>query len=301
MAIVRRKYPFIMPVQIFRNIREVAARYDGIVLDLWGVVHDGRDPYPGAVDCLTNLRRAGKRVILLSNAPRRSITVTEQMLTMHIGRDLYDDALSSGELAYRAIVGRTDPFHAALGRRCLHIGPERDRSLLADMGLERVDTVAEADFILNTGPWEDDETVADYEERLVASAARRLPMVCANPDIEVIRAGKRIICAGALAKRYEQLGAPVAYHGKPYPEAYRGAMEMMGIPDRSRVVAIGDSLLTDIKGGVGAGLDAILVTSGIHGTELGVKFGEHASPDAVERAGRREGAVPFGVVPALQW
>ena len=290
-----------MSVQIFPNIREIAARYDGIVLDLWGVVHDGRDPYPGAVDCLAHLRRAGKRVILLSNAPRRSITVIEQMLVMNIGRDLYDDALSSGELACRAITGRADPFHAALGRRCLHIGPERDRGLLVDMSLERVDGVAEADFILNTGPWEDDETVADYEERLVAGAARKLPMVCANPDIEVIRAGKRIICAGALAKRYEQLGAPVAYHGKPYPEAYRGAMELMGIPDRGRVVAIGDSLLTDIKGGVAAGLDAILVTSGIHGAELGVKFGEHASPDAVERAGLREGVVPFGIVPALQW
>ena len=300
MAIFRLNNPFIMSVQIFPNIREIAARYDGIVLDLWGVVHDGRDPYPGAIDCLANLSRAGKRVILLSNAPRRSTTIIEQMLTMNIGRDLYDDALSSGELAYRAITGRTDRFHAELGRRCLHIGPDRDRGLLVDMGLDRVDDVAGADFILNTGPWEDDETVADYEARL-AAAARNLPMVCANPDIEVIRAGKRIICAGALAKRYEQLGAPVAYHGKPYPEAYRGAMEMMGIPDRRRVVAIGDSLLTDIKGGVAAGLDAILVTSGIHGAELGVKFGEHAAPDAVERAGQREGAVPFGVVPALQW
>lgn len=290
-----------MSLQVFSNIREIAARYDGIVLDLWGVVHDGRDPYPGAADCLAQLARAGKRVILLSNAPRRSIAVIEQMEGMRIGRELYADALSSGELAFRAITGRVDAFHAALGRKCLHIGPERDRGLLVDMALEQTEDVAVADFILNTGPWEDDETVADYEPRLVAAAARQLPMVCANPDIEVIRAGKRIICAGALARRYEELGAPVAYHGKPYPEAYRSAMAAMGIADRSRVVAIGDSLLTDIRGGIAAGLDAILVTSGIHGTELGVRFGEHASPEAVERAGRREGAVPLGIVPALQW
>ena len=148
-----------MSVQVFPNIREIAARYDGIVLDLWGVVHDGRDPYPGAVDCLAQLRRAGKRVILLSNAPRRSVTVIEQMEAMHIGRDLYDDALSSGELAFRAITGHTDAFHAALGRCCLHIGPDRDRGLLADMALTRVDEVADAELILNTGPWEDDETV----------------------------------------------------------------------------------------------------------------------------------------------
>jgi HAD superfamily hydrolase (TIGR01459 family) len=237
----------------------------------------------------------------LSNAPRRSSTVIEQMEGMRIGRDLYDDALSSGELAYRAVVGRVDPFHSALGTRCLHVGPERDRGLLADMNVAHVDEVADATFILNTGPWEDDETVADYEPLLTKAAARKLPMVCANPDLEVIRAGKRIICAGALAKHYEHLGAPVAYHGKPYPEAYREAMALMGIADLRRVVAIGDSLLTGIRGAVGAGIDAILVTSGIHGAELGVRFGEHAKPEAVERAARREGAVPMGVVPALQW
>jgi HAD superfamily hydrolase (TIGR01459 family) len=290
-----------MSLQVFSGIKEIASRYDGIVLDLWGVVHDGRDPYPGAVDCLRALRAAGTRVVLLSNAPRRSATIVEQMQAMHIGRELYADALSSGELAYRAVVGRVDPFHAALGSRCLHVGPERDRGLIADMNLARVDEVADATFILNTGPWEDDETVADYEPLLVKAAARKLPMVCANPDLEVIRAGKRIICAGALAKRYEQLGAPVAYHGKPYPEAYREAMALMGIADLRRVAAIGDSLLTDIRGAVGAGIDSILVTSGIHGAEFGVRFGEHASAEAVERAARREGALPMGVVPALQW
>jgi HAD superfamily hydrolase (TIGR01459 family) len=293
-----------MSLQVFPGIKEIASRYDGIVLDLWGVVHDGRDPYPGAVECLKKLRAAGTRIVLLSNAPRRSTAVIEQMQAMNIDRRLYDDALSSGELAYRAIVSRSDPFHAALGRRCLHIGPERDRGLLVDMALERLagsEAVPEATFILNTGPWEDDETVADYEPLLTKAAARKLPMVCANPDLEVIRAGKRIICAGALAKRYEHLGAPVAYHGKPYPDAYREAMALMGIADLRRVVAIGDSLLTDIRGAVGAGIDAILVTSGIHGAELGVRFGEHAAPEAVERAARREGALPMGVVPALQW
>jgi HAD superfamily hydrolase (TIGR01459 family) len=290
-----------MTLHVFSGIRDIAARYDGIVLDLWGVVHDGRDPYPGAVDCLKALRAAGRRVILLSNAPRRSETVVEQMEAMHITRDLYDDALSSGELAYRAVTGRADAFHAGLGRRVIHIGPERDRGLLEDMHLDRVTEVADADFIFNTGPWEDDETVADYEPLLFAAAKRRLPMVCANPDLEVIRAGKRIICAGALARRYEELGAPVAYHGKPFPEAYKGAMAAMGIADRSRVVAIGDSLLTDIKGGVGAGLDTVLVTSGIHGAELGVRYGEHADPARVEAAGRREGAMPIGIVPALIW
>jgi len=290
-----------MSLHVFAGIKEIASRYDGIVLDLWGVVHDGRDPYPGAVECLKKLRETGTRVILLSNAPRRSITVIEQMEAMRIDRALYDGALSSGELAYRAVVGRADPFHAALGGRCLHVGPERDRGLLADMKVARVDDVADATFILNTGPWEDDETVADYEPLLTKAAARKLPMVCANPDLEVIRAGKRIICAGALARHYEHLGAPVAYHGKPYPEAYREAMALMGIADLRRVVAIGDSLLTDIRGAVGAGIDAVLVTSGIHGAELGVRFGEHAAPEAVERAARREGAVPMGVVPALQW
>jgi HAD superfamily hydrolase (TIGR01459 family) len=290
-----------MPLHVFSGIRDIAARYDGIVLDLWGVVHDGRDPYPGAVDCLKALRAAGRRVILLSNAPRRSETVIEQMEAMHIARDLYDDALSSGELAYRAVTGKADPFHARLGRKVIHIGPERDRGMITDMRLERVEDVNAADFLFNTGPWEDDETVADYEPLLAAAAKRGLAMVCANPDLEVIRAGKRIICAGALARRYEDLGAPVAYHGKPYPEAYKGAMAAMGIADRSRVVAIGDSLLTDIKGGVTAGLDTILVTSGIHGAELGVRHGEHADPARVEAAARREGAMPIGIVPALVW
>jgi len=152
--------------------------------------------------------------------------------------------MSSGEEAWQYLHDRTDPFYAALGRRCLQIGSERDLEIRDGLGLAFVETPDEADFILNTGPagWED--RIADYAPVLEAARDRDLPMVCANPDLVVIHDGRPALCAGALAEHYEKIGGRVRWHGKPHPSVYDSCLALMGIAERRRLLAIGDSLRT---------------------------------------------------------
>ena len=294
-----------MTIDILPGIAAIAEAYDGFVLDLWGVIHDGHKPYPDAVDCLARLHDArqgtGKRIVMLSNAPRRAAGVIEAMVGMGIDRGLYDDVVTSGELTWQALKSRADPWHAALGRRFLHIGPARDHGLFEGLDLERVGKAEDADFIVNTGPWRDEEQLEDYVPLLHACAKLSLPMICANPDLEVIRGGARIICAGTLAAYYESLGGMVRYHGKPYPEAYDACLATMGLSDRARIVAVGDSLITDIKGANAAGIDTLLVTSGIHAEELGLAYGDHPDPVRLEQACARHGVCPKAAIPAFRW
>ena len=243
-------------------------QYDAVIIDLWGVIHDGKNLYPGVADGLRRLAAMGKPYAMLTNAPRRAAAVARGMAGMGLSEDLYPHIMSSGEATWRGLKDRRETWFDGVGDRCLHIGPERDANLFDETSLVPVASVADADFILNTGPWEDGETVGDYEDRLVAGADCGLKMICANPDLEVIRGGQRIICAGALAKRYEELGGDVLYYGKPYPPIYHSCLHLLGDPDPGRVLAIGDSLRTDIAGAAGMGMDSILVLGGIHGEAL---------------------------------
>lgn len=296
-----------MTFRILPGIATVAEAYDGFVLDLWGVIHDGHTPYPDAIDCLTRLHAASpgqtarRRIVMLSNAPRRASGVIEAMSAMGIERTLYDEVVTSGELTWQALKSRADAWHGGLGHRCLHIGPQRDHGLFAGLDVSLVDDPSKADFIVNTGPWRDEERVEDYMPLLRDCAARNLPMICANPDLEVIRAGTRIICAGALAAHYESLGAPVRYHGKPYRGAYESCLAAMGLTDRARIVAIGDSLATDIKGAADAGIATVLVTSGIHAEELGLAYGEHPDAARLDDAFQRRGIRPHAAIAAFRW
>ena len=290
-----------MTLRPLTGLGEIAAGYDGFILDLWGVLHDGARPYPGAVATLAALKAAGKRVVVLSNAPRRAALVEARMIEIGLPPGLWDHVHSSGEEAWQHLARRDDPFYAALGRRCYHIGPARDNNMLRGIDLERVGDVAAAEFILNTGPSDWDETVAQYEPLLVAAVARDLPMVCANPDLVVIHHGRRSICAGAVAERYAALGGRVRWHGKPFPSVYATCFALLGIADRSRVLAIGDSLRTDIAGAEAAGIDSVLVVGGIHAEELGLAPGE--APDLVRVAAMiaADGRRPAGVLAQLVW
>lgn len=282
------------------GLAAVAGRYDGFILDLWGVIHDGVAAYPGVAETLGELRRAGKRTIMLSNAPRRAAALVEQLTRLGIGRDLYDEVLSSGEAVHLELERRTDPVFAALGANLYHLGPERDRNVYESLPYRSVD-LDSADFVLNTGPVELTETVADYQAVLDRALARRLPMVCANPDHVVIRQGKRITCAGAIADRYADMGGLVVSRGKPDPAIYAVALETLGIADRSRVCAVGDALHTDIRGARAGGVDAVLVTGGIHADELGIRWGETADPVRLAELARHHGETPVAAIPKFIW
>ncbi len=289
-------------VPLIAGLSEVIDAYDALILDLWGVVHDGVRLYPQVPETLARLRDAGRHTLLLSNAPRRAYALVEAMTGMGLDRGLYGAVMSSGEAVHRALLARDDPFFAALGRRCLHIGPERDRNIFEGLDLSLAADPAAADFVLNTGPWSLEETVADYEVQLRACAAAGLPMVCANPDLVVIREGRAVICAGALARRYEELGGRVAYRGKPDPAIYDDCMALLEGVDRRRVLAVGDAFHTDIAGAANAGIDAVLVTSGIHAEEMGVgAWGEPPAPERLRAAVARHGQRPLAAIPALRW
>jgi HAD superfamily hydrolase (TIGR01459 family) len=290
-----------MTLRQLTGLGEIALAYDGLILDLWGVLHDGSKPFPGVVDALSRLKHAGKQVAVLSNAPRRAALVEQRMNQIGILPGLYDHVHSSGEETWQHLVRRDDPFYAALGRRCYHIGPARDDNMLAGSGLARVAAVEEAEFILNTGPSDWDETVEQYEPLLQSALARALPMVCANPDLVVIHTGRRSICAGAVAERYEALGGRVRWHGKPYPAVYAACLALLGITDRRRILAVGDSLRTDIAGANAAGIDSVLVTGGIHAEEFGLDAGGEPDLARLNQAVAASGHTPTAVMTQFRW
>jgi HAD superfamily hydrolase (TIGR01459 family) len=284
-----------MTLRPVSGLRDLAADYDGYILDLWGVVHDGVSPYPGVLDCMKRLVDAGKRVILLSNAPRRADDVVRRITAIGVPGGLYHGVMSSGEEAWRYLKRRDDPFYAGLGRRCLHICSDRDLEIRDGLGLTYVEEPDLAEFILNTGPAGWDDTIEDYAALLAASRDRGLKMVCANPDLTVMHGAKLALCAGALAVHYEEIGGTVRWHGKPHRSVYKSCFTMLGVADRARILAIGDSLRTDIAGANGAGIDSLLIAGGLHAREFapGGRLDLACIADASKAAGVRPGTAAF--------
>lgn len=284
---------------IIRGLSSLAGRYDGFIVDLWGVLHDGEAAYPGTVATLEALKAAGKRVLLLSNAPRRASLLVQQMARMGIVPELYDHVLSSGEAVHQALARRTDPFYVALGHRYFHLGPPHDDVLLAGLDYQSVD-IETADFILDTGPWDIDATVEDSLAVMEVGIARGLPMVCANPDRVVIHLGRPMICAGAIAARYVDMGGSVSWRGKPDPVIYDHALALLGT-ERSRTLCIGDGMPTDIRGAVTAGMDSVLVTRGIHAEETGWVLGFDPEPGVIAALAERFGFQPSAAIGTFEW
>jgi HAD superfamily hydrolase (TIGR01459 family) len=279
----------------------LADRYDGFILDLWGVIHDGINAFPHSVETLRHLRDAGKRTLLLSNVPRPNDAVRTMMRRMGIDDGLYTGILTSGEAVRRALQNPPDLWWTELGIRVFHLGPDRDKPVFDGLPLTIVATPAEADFVLNTGP--DDHrnpsNLAEFEPTLVECFRHRLKMICANPDLEVIRGGVRVLCAGALACRYGELGGDVRSLGKPDPAIYQPVLEQLCLPP-DQVLAVGDSLRTDIAGAVGVDLAACWVLDGIHGADFKQSNGSFDTAMA-EAAAHRAGILPIATLPRFVW
>jgi HAD superfamily hydrolase (TIGR01459 family) len=282
-----------MTLREIHGVREIAADYDGFVLDLWGVIHDGVKPYPGIAACLRALLDAGKRVALLSNAPRRADDIIRRITAIGVPQGLYHEVMSSGEEAWQHLKRRDDPFYADLGPKCLHICSDRDLEIRIGLDLDYVERAEEADFILNTGPAGWDDTIEDYAPLLAAGCARDLKMVCANPDLMVNHGARLALCGGALAVHYEAIGGRVRWHGKPYPSVYQSCFDRLGVGDKSRILAVGDSLRTDIAGANGAGVDSLLIAGG------GIHEAEFAGPDGLNLGRVAEMAEAAGVKPTM--
>lgn len=289
-----------LPLQV-DGIGSLVDRFDGFILDQWGVLHDGTTPYPRARETLERLRATGKRIAILSNSGKRAGPNAAQMTKIGFPARLYDAMISAGEDAYQNLRHRRDPFYAALGRRCAVLMRPADSVLLEGLDLEVVGGLDRADFVFLIGLDPARPNVEAYEPFLRDAAARRLPMVCANPDI--VRAAPDGLhpAPGMIARRYEQLGGTVHYHGKPHPPIYASCLAALGIADRARILAIGDSLEHDVLGASRAGIPVAFVAGGIHAAELGIAHGEAPSPRKLEALLAGAPARPTFVVPAFVW
>lgn len=283
-------------IPIVDSVREVGARYRAWFVDIWGVMHNGRNAFPDAAAATRAFRDTGGVVVLLSNSPRPSPAVQEQLREFGVPNEAYDATVTSGDLT-RHELGK----HA--GARVFHLGPERDHMIFEglDVTLTGPD---EAELIVCSGPFNDDvETPDDYTDMLRDLAARGLIMICANPDLMVERGHRLVYCAGALAAVYEGFGGKVIYAGKPHAPVYELALEtaerLVGETlDRNRILAIGDGLKTDMAGAGGFGLDAVFVASGLHAPGEGSE-----TLDASHLAELFGKAIkrPIAATRALQW
>ena len=279
------------------GLADLAGRYDAVLSDVWGVVHNGVEAFPTAVDALSQFRAAGGKVVFITNAPRPSGPIIEMLDRLGVHRTAYDAIVSSGD-ATRTMIGKYR------GRAIHHVGPPTDDDALYD-GLDVRRTGAdEAEVVVVTDLDTDEDTPEMYRERARLWLSRRLPMICANPDRVVEHGDKIIYCGGALGDLYAAMGGMVLMAGKPYQpiyeEAFRLAELAAGKPlDKSRVLAIGDSVRTDATGAAKFGVDLLFVTGSIHAAELDA-FGK-PDPQAIADLVAPSRAHMAGFLPRLAW
>jgi HAD superfamily hydrolase (TIGR01459 family) len=280
------------------RIEPLARGYDVLLCDIWGVVHNGIAAFPDACAALTRFRQGGGTVILITNAPRASDAVVRILDRMQVPHEVYDAIVSSGDMT-RGIVGRRS------GQRVFHLGPERDHSIFTGLNVTFA-PLESADYVVCSGLFDDTvETPDNYRDMLKAMRQRALFMVCANPDVVVERGDTLVYCAGALADAYAALGGEVLYCGKPHAPIYDMALSTAAslrggrIPARDRVLAIGDSVRTDLKGAAAFGLDVMFVTSGLHAEHYGSR--EAPDLDALNKVFAEAGVAPKAVVTGLKW
>jgi HAD superfamily hydrolase (TIGR01459 family) len=289
-----------MTHQVFTNLSALSDRYDGFIVDLWGVIHDGINLYPGVDEAIDRLMQAGKRVVLLSNAPRQIASIAGRLIEYGLAPDRYTALMTSGEEAWQCLNKRTDPWYQNLGDRVYHIGSVRDDGMRVGINAERVMNVREASFILCTGS-DYGETLEQYMPLLAEARSLNLKFICANPDLIVVHGGKLEMCAGLLAQHYESLGGDVRWHGKPHRSVYETCFGLLGLSDHSRIVGVGDALRTDIAGAMGAGIDSLFVTGGIHGEALGVTMGQTPTQQALDILYEGSEFTPTNAITAFRW
>jgi len=276
----------------------LARDYDVLFCDVWGVVHNGIAAFPKACDALMRFRGGGGAVILITNAPRAGAAVARILDRLDVPREAYDAITSSGDVTRGIVASR-------LPQAVFHLGPQRDLSIFNGLGVSFA-PLESADYVVCSGLFDDTtETPESYRDMLAAMQARSLFMVCANPDVVVERGDTLVYCAGALADAYAALGGEVLYCGKPHAPIYQAALATAAAsrgdkaPSRKRVLAVGDSVRTDLTGAAAFGLDCMFVTSGVHAEQYGSR--EAPDLDALRAMFAAAGVAPKAVMRELVW
>lgn len=282
-------------LRCIEKLEDIAAGYDALFCDVWGVVHNGVRSYEQACSAMARAVDRGQPVVLITNAPRPAGPVEQQLSALGVPRGAWSRIVTSGDVCRTLI--------EAGPRRVFHLGPDRDQSLYDGLDIELCEEF-EASVVVCTGLFDDEtETPDNYSEMLRRLRSRNLPFICANPDIVVERGDRLIWCAGALARDYAQLGGRTEIAGKPhrpiYQAALRAAEEIRGRPlDKDRILAIGDGMLTDVKGAEQNGFDVLFISGGIHARE----YGDPSAPDAEALAEflARHASTPVAYMPKLR-
>lgn len=266
---------FTMPPTL-NGLWELVQRYDGYIIDLFGVLYDGRKVFPGVTKALDTLHQADKKLVLLSNTPHAADFTKAQMQQWGINPSVFSGIVTSGEMAFQSIHNPQDEAHKTLGQRYFAIGqPWSDLFEKRLTEKTRVDTIEDADFVLLSNPEERHHDHHIVEDELSRMAEMKLPMICACPDLIVAVGHDLHMTGGTIAKRYEeQYGGQVMYHGKPYAPAYKQCEMILDIENRDRIVCIGDALRTDVAGGASAGFDTVFNLPGIHWQDIVVEKGQ---------------------------
>ena len=249
-------------IAVLTSVAPLAATTDAWISDIWGVLHNGIAAYPDAGAACVRFREAGGTVVLVTNAPRPEADVARMLQRLGIPRGAYDAIMTSGDVS-RSLIAEYP------GARLYHLGPERAAGVLTGLDV-RLSGPDEAEVVLCTGLFEDEhEQPDDYRDELRSLASRKVPLICANPDLVVERGPKLVPCAGALAQIYEEIGGTVLYAGKPYGPIYERAYAAIraargALPPKDRILAIGDGLRTDVEGAGREGLRCLFIASALH-------------------------------------
>ncbi len=254
-------------VQIVETLDEIASRYDAVFCDLWGCLHDGLTAFPEAVEALRGYRAKGGKVVLLTNAPRSRAEVAKQLLRFNVPEDCWDTIATSGDSA------RVAMFQGAIGNKVWFMGPDRDLTFFEPpkvvsepVEITRV-PLDEAEGIACLGPFDAYADPSVNRPEFLYAKQKGLKLLCANPDLIVDRGEAREWCAGALARLYAEMGGESLYFGKPHPPVYDLARQRLAqigkLPPDSRILAVGDGILTDIRGALGEDLDSLFITGGL--------------------------------------
>lgn len=281
------------------NLTQISHLYDYFIFDIWGVIHDGSQAYPGAVEAVSYLRSQNKKICFLSNAPRRSQKAAMTLEKFGIAPDLYDFILTSGEAAYLDLERNQQNGFKDFGKNYFYIGPEKDLDLLDGLNYNIVTHAKDADFALTTGFNEEHSTLEEKLPQIKDAVAYNLPLLCVNPDMLVVKqSGLEMLCAGVIAQEYKRLSGKVFYYGKPHDAVYNLVFKRFN-NDTSKTLAIGDALETDIKGALHAKIDCALITGGILSKVFNVKNGQKADEATVKKVCQEYGLSPHFILPKI--
>jgi HAD superfamily hydrolase (TIGR01459 family) len=284
-------------MKIINGLKDVADNYEVFIIDLWGVIHDGTNLYPMAIEAIKHLQN--KKIIFLSNGPFRAERAESTLARLGIGKQHYLTIITSGEVVYQQLADKSVAGINYNNKRYVYIGPERNIDLLNGLDYQITQDFNNASFVLVTGFYNDDYDIVKAGIYLKQALTYNLPLICANPDqIVVKQTGETLLCAGVIAKEYERIGGSVIYYGKPYITVYEEIFKYIKI-NNENILAVGDSLETDIKGANMAKIDSLLIAGGILRNKIIIN--EHIDINLISTLCDQEHAIPTYINKFFSW